>query len=258
MANLDDAMNVKTYLLCLFLFLNISALATQQQKLEYLDISKWLKDYSGVFVALGTFALAIATFLLLLQNRKQIKYIISEHNLKNIMEHIYAEIDQNLNIHEQIFNKFKSLYNIESFEDLPPSLKRTFYHERIDIAPFDATIWDGVKLKISIRDLNKLPIDYSPEIIKKIFNKDYPFNIGMYDIENPPNFENFYHRLKATYSRIKIQNEFVYRLRYATSAHPDDQKAKLKNYFSLENFKELLHDLVRAKSYLTQSLKILK
>lgn len=228
-------------------------ITNQQQKHESYNISKWLKDYSGVMVAVGTLILAFITFILLLQNRKQLKYIQSEHILKNILEHIYAEIDQNLNIHEQIFSKVRSTYQIESFEKMK-SVKWTCYPGRIDIAPFDTTTWDGVKLKISIKDLNKLPIDYSSKRIRGIFEENYPFNIGEYDIEEPPKFENFYYRLESTYSLIKIQNEIVYRLRYATSANPADLEGKLENYYSPGNFTELLHDLVRAKSYLTQAL----
>ena len=227
---------------------------SQQQKHESNNWLLWIGVISGFAVAICTLILAIATIKLVGQNKIQMEYIQREHSLKNILEHIYAEIDQNLNIHEQIFNKVRIIYRINNFKELS-GVKWTSQPGIIDISAFDTTVWDGAKLKIIVNDLNKLTIDNSPERIKELFKEGYPFNIAEYDIDKLQECESFYNRLAATYSLIKIQNEIVFSLRYATSASPADLEGKLKNYYSPLNFIELLNDLVRAKSYLIQALE---
>lgn len=222
--------------------------------------------FAAAIQAIAAVALVLVTGIYVYQNREQMKYIQRPYNRRYIIESLYAELEQNLNIHEQIFNKFAEL----AFEED----KRNFEHyqsieeisgdaaeknaQRGITAIFETGVWDDAKLKISKEDLDEMDIDYETETIKKIFANDYPFK-AKYSI--PKDFSNdkkdtsFYHRLKATYSRIKIQNEIAIKLRYATDpGNRNYQCEQIKNYFNKAYFLLLLHDFVRARSYLKQAL----
>lgn len=224
-------------------------------------------EFTSIIQAFATIALVLVTYVYVRQNRIQMEFIQREDDPKYILENIYAEVEQNLGYHRTITDLAFRFSGATSFEDLPEKIKeKSDLAQKLVTVPFESTIWDRLRSNLKthkkLKDLDKFIVK-DVEKILELFgydsknNKrkpDYPFYIKKYEITSPPEDEKFYNRLLGTYSRIQIQNELAYVLRVANSSYAKDFKAKVSNYFDPLNFKALLHDLVRSKSYLQQAL----